>query len=83
MDRRRQWLQFSWAIFLKSLVFVPRLAWMMVFDVFQISSILRVPSKSNGYLENVGGYPRILIGTLNAPKYLGLNRNVSVFVKQC
>ena len=41
---------------------VPKQAWMLFFDVF---FILSVPSKSNGYLENVGGYYKILIGTLN------------------
>ena len=45
--------------------FVPKLAWMLVFDEFVIFSISRVPSKSNGYLENVGGYYNKLIGTLN------------------
>ena len=30
-------------------------------------SILHVPSRSNGYLEKVGGMYKIVIGTLNAP----------------
>ena len=47
--------------------FVPKLAWMLFFDDFWICSISGVPSKSNGYLENVGGYYKILIGTLNPP----------------
>ena len=47
--------------------FVPKLAWMLFFDVLGILSISRVPSKSNGYLENVGGYYEMLIGTLNPP----------------
>ena len=49
--------------------FVPKLAWMFVFDDFWTFSISRVPSKSNGYLENVGGYYKMLIGTstLNPP----------------
>ena len=44
--------------------FVPKLAWMLVFADFWFFSILRVLSKSNGYL---GGYYKILIGTLNPP----------------
>ena len=48
-------------------MFVPKLAWMLFFAVFLICSISGVPSKSNGYLENVGGYYKILIGTLNPP----------------
>ena len=47
--------------------FVPKLAWMLFFDDFLMCSIPRVPSKSNGYLENVCGYYKILIGTLNSP----------------
>ena len=45
------------------LFFVPKLAWMLLFYVLFLIS--RVPSRPNGYLENVGGYYKTLIGTLN------------------
>ena len=48
-------------------LFVAKLAWMLVFDDLGFFSISHVPSKSNGYLENIGGYYKILIGTLNPP----------------
>ena len=47
--------------------FVPKLAWMLIFDVFLFCSILHVPFQSNGYLENVGGYYISLIGTPHPP----------------
>ena len=37
------------------------------FDDFEMLSISHVPSKSQGYVEKVGGYHIILIGTLNPP----------------
>ena len=46
----------------------PKLAWMLVFDDFLFLSMSRVPSKSNGYLENVAGPYKI--GILNPPNDL-------------
>ena len=67
MDRYREWLNLPFVFSRQVWFFVPKLARMLFFDDFLILSISRVPSKSNGYLENVGGYYNILIGTLNPP----------------
>ena len=40
---------------------------MWFFTYFMVFSISRVPSRSNHYLEKVGGMYTTLIGTLNAP----------------
>ena len=42
-----------------------KLAGMLVSSLFQFFSFPRVPSKSN--VEQVGGHPKILIGTFNPP----------------
>ena len=46
---------------------VPKLAWMLFFDDCWVFVSPGVHYKSNGYLGNVGGYYKILIGTLNPP----------------
>ena len=51
----------------KSIMFFPDVSRMCFFTYFQFFLISRVPSRSNHYLEKVGGMYTILIGTLNAP----------------
>ena len=62
-----QWLQFRLGIFLKSLVLVPELAWMLVLSDLGMFLSSLVPSRSDGYSEKFGGYQLFLIDTLNAP----------------
>ena len=50
----------------KSIIFF-RFFTYVVFHIFSGFSISRVPSRSNHYLEKVGGMHTILLGTLNAP----------------
>ena len=59
--------------------FVPTLAEMLVFDDSFSFSIPHVPSRCNGYMEQVGGYHQILIGALNPPNASLLLRSVFVF----
>ena len=54
--------------FFENFGWCPKLAWMFVIlNVFLILSVPQVPSRSNGYVERVGGKHEILIGTLNFP----------------
>ena len=43
------------------------LAWMLVFDDLGAHSISHVSSKANGYVGQVDGYHKALIGTLASP----------------
>ena len=49
----------------KKMLFVPELAWMFDLDDFLILSTSGVQSRSNGWLEQIGGYHKMLIGSLN------------------
>ena len=66
MDRGRQCGHFAPRTLSKS-PFFSDVSRMWVFTDVLFFSISRVPSRSNHYLEKVGGMYTVLIGTLNAP----------------
>ena len=68
---------------LKDLVLIgPKLAGMFVFDIFLVCSMLRVPLRSNAYVEQIGGYLKTLTGTLSSPSAYLLPPNTSIFVNR-
>ena len=58
---------FCSAYFVEKSIHFSDFSHMWFFTYFLVFSISRVPSRSNHYLEKVGGMYTILIGTLNAP----------------
>ena len=69
-------------MFLESSVPFYEICWNFGFRFVLYLLIHAVPSKSNGYVEEVGGYREISIGTLNIPNAPPF-RKVSIFVNPC